>query len=80
MFKAMKSLRRRWAEVTAIEYALMVSLVAAFIVTLVQTLEMHAKTEFGPQATLANTSPEQLFPRRASEVERGRQTALRLPG
>jgi Flp pilus assembly pilin Flp len=46
MFKAMKSLRRRWSEVTAIEYALMVSLVAVFVVTLVQTLEMHAKTEF----------------------------------
>jgi Flp pilus assembly pilin Flp len=46
MLKAVKSLRHGWSKVTAIEYALMASLFAAFLLTLVQTLGMHAKTAF----------------------------------
>ena len=42
----MKSSRRPWSEVTAIEYALIASLIAVFIIATVQTLGARASAAF----------------------------------
>jgi Flp pilus assembly pilin Flp len=42
----MKSSRRPWSEVTAIEYALIASLIAVFIVATFQTVGVHASAIF----------------------------------
>jgi Flp pilus assembly pilin Flp len=42
----MKPSRRRWSEVTAIEYALIASLIAVFILATVQTAGMRAGAGF----------------------------------
>jgi Flp pilus assembly pilin Flp len=44
--KSMKSSRRPWSEVTAIEYALIASLIAVFIVATFQTVGVHARALF----------------------------------
>ena len=44
--KSMKSSRRPWSEVTAIEYALIASLIAVFIVATFQTVGVHAGAIF----------------------------------
>jgi Flp pilus assembly pilin Flp len=46
MSKTMKSSRRPWSEVTAIEYALIASLIAVFILAAVQTAGMHPISAF----------------------------------
>ncbi len=42
----MKPPRRPWSEVTAIEYALIASLIAVFIIATVQTFGAHASAAF----------------------------------
>ena len=46
MSNTTKPTRRRWSEVTAIEYALIASLIAVFILAAVQTMGMHPATGF----------------------------------
>jgi len=41
-----KASRRRWSEVTAIEYVLIASLIAVFIIAAVQTIGMHPAAAF----------------------------------
>jgi Flp pilus assembly pilin Flp len=42
----MKSSRRPWSEITAIEYALIASLIAVFIIATVQTVGIHPNGAF----------------------------------
>jgi len=44
--KSMKSSRRPWSEITAIEYALIASLIAVFIIATFQTVGIHASAGF----------------------------------
>ncbi|MBV8104955.1 MAG: Flp family type IVb pilin [Hyphomicrobiales bacterium] len=42
----MKSSRRPWSEITAIEYALIASLIAVFIIAAIQTVGIHPNGAF----------------------------------
>jgi Flp pilus assembly pilin Flp len=46
MSNTMKPTRRRWSEVTAIEYVLIASLIAVFVIAAVQTVGMHPAAAF----------------------------------
>jgi hypothetical protein len=41
-----KPSRHRWSEVTAIEYVLIASLIAVFVIAVAQTFGMHAAAAF----------------------------------
>jgi Flp pilus assembly pilin Flp len=46
MSNTMKPTRRRWSEVTAIEYVLIASLIAVFVIAAAQTVGMHPAAAF----------------------------------
>ena len=46
MSNAMKPSRRRWSELTAIEYVLIASLIAVFVIATLQTVGVDASAAF----------------------------------